>query len=121
MSGPSESSSRSPEEIRAELVSVARRIEALETLTPEIRSRMVTLLDELASLLDQGRTEAEIGHVSRLSLRLRALVDEAQDQESLAGRSRELLEQAAAHAEADAPVLTNVVRRLIDVLADIGI
>jgi DNA repair ATPase RecN len=121
MAGSAEGNARGSEEIREELAESARKLERLTDLDPAMRTGMTTLLLELDEMIRAGGTKEEVEHVSRLSEELRKLIEEVRDHETVLGRSREVLEHAAAQAETDAPVLTNVARRLIDVLAEIGI
>lgn len=120
-SGPTEG--RSADAIRHELVESSRIVGEVENLDPATKGGMTSLLAELVDLLDSNATDVELEHVSDLSRRFRELVDAAKETgEGLGTKAEEILGQrAAAQADAEAPVLTNVVRRLIDLLSEIGI
>jgi DNA-binding NtrC family response regulator len=106
--------------IVGEIADLARRLREAEHLEPELRERAADLLGGLASELDQAERSAHKEHLATTTAQLvRAVKD--QHEPGLVEAARERVEQAVAAAEAKAPVTTDLVLRLIDVLAGLGI
>ena len=106
--------------LRADLLESARLLREAGSLDAVERARLAELIDELGHVLDPGappETAAQLAH-SASSL-ARALHEHREA--GPIGTARERLDAAAAHAEADAPFATQVVRRFLDLLAQIGI
>jgi hypothetical protein len=97
---------------------LADHLRDAEHLEPEVRTQAAELLGELADALDQPSDHIEQLAESTAQL-VRAVKD--QHQPGLIEAARERLEEAIARAETKAPVATDIVLRLIDVLAGIGI
>jgi len=99
---------------------LARRLREAEHLEPEARGQAADLLGNLAAELDQTEPSAQKEHLAESAAQLvRAVQD--QHEPGLIEAARERLEEAVARAEANAPVATDLVLQLIDVLASLGI
>jgi hypothetical protein len=99
---------------------LARRLREAEHLEPEARGQAADLLGNLAAELDQTKPSAQKEHLAESAAQLvRAVQD--QHEPGLIEAARERLEEAVARAEANAPVATDLVLQLIDVLANLGI
>ena len=89
---------------------------------PQHQLALANLVRELADLLDSHETDGlpEQSQLAEQSAKLIQAIEAKQDT-GLIAAARDRLEEAAARAEAAAPVATGVVRQLIDALAGIGI
>jgi len=106
--------------VRDNLLELARCLRGVHHLEPEVRAELADLLGELAGALDQPAPSAQSDHLAQSAAHLvRALQGQHEAGPIVAARRR--LEDAAARAEAKAPVATGIVRRLIAALADLGI
>ncbi len=105
--------------VRADLQQIASRLREAQHLGPEARAELAELVDELAAAVDPAITPPLAAHLSETSEHLAQVLREDRDAGMLAA-VRHRLEQTAAQAESRAPVVTGVVRRLIDALAGIG-
>jgi hypothetical protein len=99
---------------------LARSVREAEHLEPKARGQVADLLENLSSELDQTEPSA---HKEQLAASAAQLVRAVQDQHEpgLIEAARERLEAAVARAEANAPVATDLVLQLIDLLANLGI
>ena len=103
-----------------EIEALARRLRAAGPLEPGTRENVARLLGDLARALDQPELAP---HSEDLAHGTVQLVRAVQDQHP-PGRveaARERLEGAVARAETAAPMATEIVLRLIDVLGGLGI
>ncbi len=106
--------------VRNRLDELADVLEHTSHIDPEVRDRLLDLLDELDEELDANlltpAAQVELSAtLAELSQALRQ--EEAAPVEKARGR----LAQTVARAEADAPVLTGFLERLLDSLSSIGI
>jgi hypothetical protein len=106
--------------VGSDIEELARRLGGVEHLEPEARATLAGLLRKLAAELDQAEPSA---HKEQLAESAAQLVRAVQDRHEpgLVEAARERLEQAVARAETNAPVATDLVLKLIDVLAGLGI
>ena len=109
-----------PPPVADDIEELARRLHEAEHLVPETRAEVANLLGDLAEALDQPGAST---HAEQLAQGTAELVRAVKDQHEpgLIEAARERLEGAIARAEAKAPVATDIVLQLIDVLAGIGI
>jgi hypothetical protein len=106
--------------VESDIEELARRLREAKHLEPESRAQAANLLGDLVAELDQ--TEPSPHHdrlVESTAQLVRAIKD--QHEPGLIEAARERVEVVVAAAEAKAPVATDVVLRLIDVLAGLGI
>jgi hypothetical protein len=104
----------------ASLGELARLLREVDHLEPDVRRKLADLVDELEATV-HGELDAErAGHV-RESVRHLVHAIRAQREEDPVGQAREQLEATVARTAAEAPVATGVARRLIEMLADLGI
>jgi Domain of unknown function (DUF4404) len=99
---------------------LARRLGGVAHLEPEARTTLAGLLRKLAAELDQAEPSAQKEHLVASTAQLVRAVND-QHEPGLVVAARERLEQAVARAETNAPVATDLVLQLIDVLAGLGI
>ena len=105
--------------VRDRLQDLARHLRAAHRLRPEARDELAALVDELAAALDPAVSPALAAHLAETSEHLTHALGEDRDAGLLTSASHRL-EEVAARAESKAPVISGVVRRLIDALAGIG-
>jgi hypothetical protein len=99
---------------------LARRLREAEHLEPEARQQAADLLGDLAAELDQTEPSAQKEHLAESAAQL-VLAVQDQHEPGLIEAARARVEEAVARAEANAPVATDLVLQLIDVLANLGI
>jgi hypothetical protein len=104
----------------ARLLELAGLVRGADHLAPEARAALAGVLAELAGALGPGGPGPDAAHLAESAAQAARALHE-QNQHGLLAAARERLEAAAARAEAKAPVTTGVARRLIDLLAEIGI
>lgn len=99
---------------------LARRVRESEHLEPGTRDQVADLLGDLAAELNQAEPSA---HKELLAQTATQLVQAVRDQHEpgLIEAARERLEEVVARAETNAPVATDLVLQLIDLLANLGI
>jgi hypothetical protein len=121
MSGNPEPKPPSVEEIRAQLHQVAKMVRESRTIAPESQRVLAELVDELGTAL-QG-TDVPPAEVARLAESTAHVADALHQQhdEGVLVRARDRLEEALLRAEASSPVAVGLARRLLDMLASIGI
>ncbi len=99
---------------------LARRLREAEHLEPEAREQVAELLGELAAELDQTEPSPHKEQLAKSAAQLvRAVKD--QHEPGMIEAAKDRLEEAVARAEANAPVATDLVLQLIDLLATLGI
>jgi hypothetical protein len=106
--------------IAGDIEELARRLRAAEHLEPKARAEVAELLRNLAAELDRSEPSADEQHLAESTAQLVRAVEDQHDS-SLIEAARERVEEAVARAEAIAPVSTDLVLQLIDVLASLGI
>jgi Domain of unknown function (DUF4404) len=108
-------------EIRTRLHEVARMVRQSRTIAPESQRVLAELVDELGAAL-QG-TDVPPEEVARLAESTAHVADSLHQQhdEGLLARARDRLEESVLRAEASSPVAVGLARRLLDMLANIGI
>jgi hypothetical protein len=106
--------------IVSDIEELARRLGGFEHLEPEARATLAVRLRQLASELDHAEPSA---HKEQLAESAAQLVRAVKDQHEpgLVAAARGRLDEAVARAEAKAPVATDVVLQLINILAQLGI
>jgi hypothetical protein len=107
-------------DIRAKLQELTEALRGADHLEPEAQEELADLLAELSRALDPAVASAEGARLAASAAHLVQALHEQEDHTLLAA-ARGRLQQAAARAEAKAPMVTGIVRRLIDVLANLGI
>jgi hypothetical protein len=99
---------------------LARRLRDAEHLDPLARVEVADLLRSLAVELERGGPSEHEEHLAHTTAQLVRAVDERHEP-GLIEAARRRLEEAIERAEVKAPVATDIVARLADVLAGIGI
>jgi hypothetical protein len=99
---------------------LARRVREAEHLEPGTRAQVADLLGNLAAELDQAEPSAQKELLTQTTTQLVQAVHDRHDP-GLIEAARERLEEVVARAETKAPVATDVVLQLIDLLARLGI
>ena len=108
------------DEIRARLLACAMSLRDADHIEPEAQRALADLVIELASALDPRAASAQAAHLAESSAYLVEALHEPENP-GLIAAARRRVEEAAARAEAGAPVATGVARQLIDLLAGLGI
>jgi hypothetical protein len=103
-----------------QIEALARRLRVAEHLEPEARAEVADLLRALALELDRGEPSEHEEHLAQTTAQLVQAVKD-QHEPGLIEAARARLEKAIEKAEEKAPVATDIVVRLADVLAGIGI
>jgi hypothetical protein len=99
---------------------LARRLREAKHLDPQARTEVADLLRNLVEALDQPEPSAQAEELAQSTADLVKAVKDRHDP-GLIEAARDRLDQAIARAEAKAPVATDIVLQLIDVLAGLGI
>ena len=108
-------------EVQARLHDVARMLQASTSLDPEARQVLAELVDKLGTTLQASNAPpAEVARLAASAAHLAEALHHQRDQ-GLLGKARDRLGAAVMQAEAEAPVAAGLARRLLDVLANIGI
>ncbi len=107
--------------IQTSLHELAQVLREAHHLEPESQAALADLVDELGKALTPAvLASSETAHLATSAAGLaRALHQEANP--SLLAAAKERLEQAALRAETEAPLATGIARRIVDLLADLGI
>ncbi len=106
--------------VAVDIEDLARRLHEADHLGPETRAELAALLRSLAETLDRPGVPVQAEQLAQSTAELvRAVKD--RHESGLIEAARDRVEGAIARAEAKAPVATEVVLQLIDVLAGIGI
>ena len=107
--------------MRADLQELGRLLREAGHLEPQTQRELASLLEELGSELDPAAIPSpQTTHLAETVGRLARSLHEQQHSGLLAA-ARDRLQAAALAAETEAPVVTGIVRRFIDVLGSIGI
>lgn len=117
---PAEPVSDSEPTTRQSLAQLAQLLREVEHLDPQVRDKLADLVDELAATLHGEIPLARASHLAESAAQLVRALHDRRDEGPIA-LARDHLEEAVARAEVDAPVATGVARRLIDLLAELGI
>jgi hypothetical protein len=116
-----ETKTPSVQEVQAKLHEVARMLQGSTSLDSEAQQILAELVDELGVALQASTTPpAEVARLAASAAHLAEALHHQRDQGFL-GKARDRLGAAVLQAEAKAPVAAGVARRLLDVLANIGI
>lgn len=109
-------------EVRSRLLDAARTVRDSESLDPEVRAALADLLDELNRAVGApDATPAEVAHLAESAAHLAEALHHPRQDHGLLGRARDRLGEVVARAESHAPAAAGLARRLIDMLAAMGI
>jgi hypothetical protein len=121
MSAPGPADPQSAAGAQAKLRELADALRRADHLGPEAQGSLADLVDELSRALPAASLPAaDAAHLKESAAHLARAVHDQHDTSLLTG-ARERLEHAAYRAEASAPFLAGILRRLIDTLANLGI
>jgi hypothetical protein len=110
-----------PPEVQASLQAVSKLLRAAHHLGPDAQRTLADLIEELGRAVGASRaTPEELAHLADSTAKLAEAVHHQHDEGVLAA-ARDRLEEAVIGAEARAPVVAGVARRLLDALSNIGI
>jgi hypothetical protein len=107
-------------EVQASLHVIARVLRTAAHLSTETRLALAEVLEELADTLGPTVPLNTVPPLIESTTHLLKALQQPQETGVLAS-ARERLDEAVVRAEVQAPVLTGVIRRLLDALAQIGI
>jgi hypothetical protein len=119
----SEPSSPPPagQSVQHDLHELARRLREARHLKAEDQRTLSDLLDELAEALGPAAgTSAEKDRLAQAAAQLAESLHRP-PAPGLVAAAKERLEEAAVHAETDAPVATGIIWRLVEALSNLGI
>jgi hypothetical protein len=107
--------------IRASLHELAEVLRHADHLEPETQEALADLMDELSKTVQPSA--APLAETVQLARSAAQLVRALQEQPgtTLLSAAKRRFDEAAARAEARAPMATGLARRLLDTLADLGI
>ncbi len=108
-------------EVEASIHQLGQLLREAHHLGPEAQAQLAELVDELGSALGSGTlSSAELAHLRASTARLVEALHQRKDERAVAS-ARDRLEEAVIGAEAKAPVVAGVARRLLDALSSLGI
>jgi len=108
-------------EIQARLHAVAQQLQRSHSLDPASRRALGELVQELSTAIQSAQVPpAEMAHLAESTARLAESLHHKHDQ-GLLSQARDRFEQAVIGAEAQAPFVTGLARRLLETLANLGI
>ena len=106
---------------RASFHELAQVLREAHHLEPEAQEALADLVDELGkTLTPTALAGSETAHLASSAADLARTLHQEQSP-TLLSAAKQRLEQAALRAETQAPVAAGIARRLLDVLADLGI
>ena len=103
-----------------EIEGLARHLREAEHLEPGARAKAANLLRELAAALEQPPPSTQAEQLAQSTAQLVKAVSDRHEP-GLIEAARGRVDKAIARAEAKAPVATDIVLQLVDVLAGLGI
>jgi hypothetical protein len=109
-----------PRPVRETLRELARALRQVDRLGPEERAELAALVEELAGAIDPAAAPELAAHLQESSAHMLHELHHREHDAGLLASARERLDAAASRARARAPVVTDVLRRLIDALGGIG-
>jgi hypothetical protein len=110
-----------PSSVQHTLQELAGRLREADHLDPEAQQYLADLVAELGQTLHpEVLSSGETAHLAESAAQLARALQQGRDP-SVLRKAKQRLEAAVVGAEARAPVVVGVVRRLIDALANIGI
>jgi hypothetical protein len=107
-------------DLKAKLQAAAEELRGARHIEPEAQRALADLVAELAEALGPEATCERTAQLAASSAHLVAALHE-QHNAGLIAAARDRLEEAAARAEANAPVAAGLARQLVDLLAGIGV
>jgi hypothetical protein len=105
--------------VQASLHALAQALREGQPLDAEARQALAELVDELGDALNSA-SSAEAGRLAESTAHLIQALHQRHDPVRVAS-ARDRLEQSILAAEAQAPFLTGLARRVLDALANVGI
>jgi hypothetical protein len=109
------------QEIQARLREIGELLRQSGSLHPEAQAVFAELVDELKrDLATENLPAAEVTHLAERTAHLGEALHHQHDV-GVIGKARAGLERAVGNAEAHAPLAVGLARKLLDVLANIGI
>lgn len=107
-------------ELQARLRAAAEELRGARHIEPGTQQALANLVSELAAALDPQAPCERSTHLAECSEQVIRTLHEPHET-SLLAAARDRLEDAAARAEARAPVAAGLARQLVDLLAGIGV
>jgi hypothetical protein len=110
-----------PPEVQASLLTISSLLREAHHLGPEAQQTLAELIGELGHALGSSQASPEeLAHLTDSTAKLVEAVHHQHDEGVLAA-ARDRLEEAVIGAEARAPVVAGVARRLLEALSNLGI
>ncbi len=107
-------------DLRANLQRLAQLLRDTDRLDPEAQQDLADLMGELSQALAGNLSSEEAEHLGRSAVHMIQALHDQQGADYLTA-ARDRLRDAAVRAEVEAPAATGIVRRLMDMLANLGI
>ncbi len=108
-------------EVRTHLHTIARLLREVRHLEPEAQELLAELVDELGQVLEADEVPSSaLAHLTECTAQLITAAHRGET-DGLLGRARARLDRAVLAAEAEAPTVAGLARRLADTLANLGI
>lgn len=108
-------------ELQTRLKDIVRRLRQPGSLDAESQQTLAGLVDEMTAVLRNAHLPAaELTHLAQTTAHLEDTLQYHQDQGTV-GKARAGLERVVSSAETSAPLAVGLARRLLEVLANIGI
>src|SRR5947209_1973412 len=110
-----------PPEVQDSLHTINRLLRDTHHLGPQAQQTLANLVGELRNALGSSKASPEeLAHLTDSTAKLVEAVHQ-QREEGVLTAARDRLEEAVIAAETRAPVVTGVIRRLLDALSNLGI
>jgi hypothetical protein len=119
MTEPSDSTPPVVPDLKEQLVELARQLREARHLQGDAQQELANLLGALSASLGDAPS-AQTSHLAASAAHVVRALNE-QHHVGLLAAAKRRLEEAAVASEAKAPVATGIARRLVDVLAELGI
>jgi hypothetical protein len=105
----------------AGLHELARVLRDAKHLSPAVQRELADLVDELTNALTPApQAGAETGRLAASAAHLAEAIRQ-RDNETLLARARDRLQETAARAETNAPLVAGLLRRIVEALANLGV
>lgn len=107
--------------VQVNLQELAQRLRAADHLEPAAQRELADLVEELSRVLGPSPTQSpEASHLAQSTAHLTHALEQQHDT-GLLFAAKKRLEESALRVESEAPLAANLVRRLMETLANLGI
>jgi hypothetical protein len=121
MPEPSASPTPDKAQVESQLRQLSQRLRTAAHLDPQSQRALADLMEQLAHALAAAPlASTEATQLAASTAQLGRALEQKQDRGHIATAMR-LLEEAALRAEAETPIITGFARRMLEILANLGI